>query len=176
MGGRFFQNRKDLFWFAIALVLLGTVGSLLAVNSRIGVDKSYGAISILMDWHSLASLPDASGGSISYPENNKQSWELIKALPGAQLCYGEETVGSLLDSGIFLPAELATGSPAYEVTDERYSADIARGAARHGYPYRRIDRFGSGIPETGGAVSRLAGRGSAHAACGMVSGCTGCSF
>ncbi|MEZ5337943.1 MAG: DUF5693 family protein [bacterium] len=111
---------------------------------RVVTDRSYREVAVLVDWQELASLPDASGGSISYPEDSEQPWQLLKALPGAQLCYGEETVGSLLDSGIFAPAELATGAPTFEVTDERYSADIARGASRHGYPYRRVARFASG--------------------------------
>lgn len=60
-------------------------------------------------------------------------WELVKQLPGAMLCYGEETLGSLLAQGILVPARQRTLSPSYEVAVERYADDIYYGALRHGY-------------------------------------------
>ncbi|MCB1188533.1 hypothetical protein KDL29_15335 [bacterium] len=141
---KLFFGRKELLWISLACIALSCIGAVWMCVGRIEMDRSYRTVAVLVDWQELASLPDASGASISYPEDSEQPWQLLAALPGAQLCYGEETVGSLLDSGIFAPAELATGAPAYEVTDERYSADIARGASRHGYPYRRVARFASG--------------------------------
>ncbi len=136
-------SRKTLLWTALLLIGFALLGAWFTCAFRITMDRSYKQVAVLVDWHDLASLPDISAESISYPEDSRLPWQLLESLGGAQLCYGEETVGSLLDSGIFAPAELATGSPAYEVTDERYSADIARGARRHGYVYRRVAHFGS---------------------------------
>ena len=137
-------SRRNLLGIALMFTAVAAIGSAIFCMSRSVLDRSYKDAAVMVDWQALASLPDASGGSISYPEDSEQPWQLLAALPGAQLCYGEETVGSLLDSGILAQAEMATGAPAYEVTDERYSADIARGASRHGYPYRRVARFASG--------------------------------
>lgn len=134
--------RQTLILVGLAAVAASALWSILAIPHTFAVAANYHDVAILVDWKELAALPDPGAESISYPEDSQQPWELIKALPGAQLCYGEETVGSLLDSGIIAPAEMSTGAPAFMVTDEHYSADLARGASRHGYVMRRVARFG----------------------------------
>lgn len=96
----------------------------------------------------IGQLPQRSQGlQLSGLAGRELPWRLMEQLPGAYLCYGEETLGTLLESGILRRAESAAPAPVYEVALARYTGDILRGAARHGYPVE--------LPRESGARLRL---------------------
>lgn len=126
-------------WCCYVLLALGLGVALYSCWLKLGADRAYRNIAILVDWNALHSLPDDSGRIAvadapgRLPDTGVE-WQLLDDLPGAYLCYGEETVGTLLDQGIFVPAGVPSGAPAFAVTDGRLVKDISYGAARHGYP------------------------------------------
>jgi hypothetical protein len=128
---------------AICYVFL-TAGLLIALCSaahRVQADRDYTRVIVLLDWHALNALPPAgdvsqlSVSGLSAELLDPGTVELISSFPGAQVCYGEETIGTLLAQGIIQRAWLTTGGPAFVVVDERFAGDIASGASRHGYLY-----------------------------------------
>ena len=136
------MSRKQL---AVCYVFLaaGLLTALYSCWLRVAADQSYRDTLILVDWHALNSLPESGEGAhLSDPSMREVPWELLRELPGAVICYGEETVGTLLAQGIFKPASLDTGAPAFTVAQPQYNDDIARGAARHGYWYERSAETG----------------------------------
>jgi hypothetical protein len=131
-------------WCCYVLLVLGLGVALYSCWLKLQADRDYRQVTVLVDWNALHSLPDGSGritltDAPGRPPDAAGSdadveWELLSDhLPGAYLCYGEETVGTLLDQGIFLPAGVTTGAPAFAVADPRLVRDISHGAARHGY-------------------------------------------
>ncbi|MBN2081415.1 hypothetical protein JW859_04315 [bacterium] len=118
-------------------LLLGLAAALYSCLLRVQADAHYKHVAVLVDWHALNSLPEPTDGPPRLTADSLQPLELIKLIPGAVLCYGEETVGTLLEQGLIEPAGLGTGGPAYAVTRPEYSADIAAGASRHGYMYQQ---------------------------------------
>lgn len=151
-------------WICFVLLVLGLTAALYSCWLKLRADREYRDVAVLVDWHALNSLPDGSGAinlaaaAAREPEGGDSRpdvvWQLLEELPDAYLCYGEETVGTLLAQGIFEPAGLTTGAPAFAVTDERLVKDISHGAARHGYPlannastgYRLVVQFPA-LPE-----------------------------
>ena len=127
-------------------LLAGLTLALVSLAYRVRADEKYKDVIVLLDWEGLRSLPtvkesqELSSGAI-----DNAAWELFDSIPGAKLCYGEETVGSLLEQGIITTAWLHSGSPAYQVSQYRFNDDIAKGLLRHGYRYERS-------PETGGRL------------------------
>jgi hypothetical protein len=121
------------------LIAIGLLFALCSAAHRVKADQAYRDVLVLVDWHSLNALPPASAdaklsaAATGAGPSVQSSLDLIKAIPGAQVCYGEETIGTLLAQSIIQPAWLTTGSQAFMVVDGRYADDIAAGADRHGY-------------------------------------------
>jgi hypothetical protein len=125
---------KRQFVTVLVFLLIGACVTGAGVYRRLLTDREYNTVLLLVDWHGLLGL--ASAGRETAPAdsiNRPDLWELLKALPEARVCYGEETIGSLLEQGIIRRAPLTTGGPAFEVCSERYEGDIFPGAQRHGY-------------------------------------------
>lgn len=119
---------------ALLALILGVAVCAYSASQRMQADAANKKVVVLVDWESLNALPEAAPEArLSNKQDWSSAWELLGALPGALLCYGEETVGSLLQNGVLQPATLFTGAPAYEVANEAYADDVAQGAHRHGY-------------------------------------------
>lgn len=119
---------------ALLALLIGVAVCAYSASLRLQADATNRKVVVLVDWESLNALPEADPAArLSEKAEWDGAWDLLGALPGALLCYGEETVGSLLESGVLEPAGLFTGAPAYAVTNEAYADDVAQGAHRHGY-------------------------------------------
>ena len=127
------MSRRQLT-VALVLLALGLVVTGWSVVERVQADAAYRGVMVLVDWHALNTVADTA---LTGEEDYSRHREYLDCFDDALVCYGEETVGTLLDRGIIAPAWLTTGSPAYLVADPRYVDDIARGAARHGYNYER---------------------------------------
>lgn len=127
---------------ALCIVFL-VAGLLVALYScwlRVQADNSYRDVVVLIDWHALNSISETyENWQPLRPDSQRPKPEYVQLLndiPGATLCYGEETVGTLLNQGIFTPAQLGSGGPVCNVTlsqYKRYKPDISFGATRHGY-------------------------------------------
>jgi hypothetical protein len=124
---------KRVLVAVLILLLAGTVAfAVLSSMARVNADRAWRDVLILTDWHGLHSLapPD---GELPLAVADSAAWELLTDLPGAYLCYSEETIETLTGQGILAPAWVASGAPAYMVTAQRYEDDIRAGARRHGY-------------------------------------------
>jgi len=116
----------------IILLALGLAFAGWSCLERIRADRDYSSVMVLVDWHALNSVANtAIAGEDDYTDH----WEYVAQFDDAMVCYGEETVGSLLDQGIITPAWVTSGAPSFMVVDDRFAGDIARGADRHGYAY-----------------------------------------
>ncbi len=121
-------------WVVVVFLLLGLVVAGVGSARRILTDTEYNAVLVLVDWQGMLELPSITSEALpSMGIDRPDLWELLKSLPGVRICYGEETVHSLLEQGIIRPAQVSTGGPAYEVCDERFERDVYQGAQRHGY-------------------------------------------
>jgi hypothetical protein len=134
-----------LFPVLWAMLAAGLLAAGYSASLRMAADAHYRDLVLLVDWQELSGLADPAGPALSSPANREAPWTLLKALPGAYLCYGEETVGSLLASGILKPAQFVGSGPTYEVVLPRYASDLARGAARHGYPFQQDAASGGAL-------------------------------
>jgi hypothetical protein len=128
-------------WVLPAIWVLLTVGLLTALYSasrRIAADAAYRDVMVLVDWHDLNSLPETGDAArLSELRTREAPWKMMAQLPGAYLCYGEETVGDLVESGVLRRADIVGTAPTYEVAQPQYFMDVARGALRHGYASER---------------------------------------
>lgn len=133
------MTRRQLLlcWFMLAA---GLSLALCSAAHRIAADRDYTNVMVLVDWHALNSLPDPKKAGYGYPGSHEpdekiqiEKWELFAAIPGAQLCYGEETVGTLLAQGIIRPAPKTTGTQAFEVLNGFHERSLLLGLERHGY-------------------------------------------
>jgi hypothetical protein len=118
----------------------GLLAALYSCWLRVQADNAYRDVVVLVDWHALISLNDVLIDAELYPPIHSYNQpaepvhlQLLNAIPGATLCYGEETVGTLLNQGIFTPALIGSDGPAYAVALHEYRSDISAGATRHGY-------------------------------------------
>ncbi|MEJ1993294.1 MAG: HupE/UreJ family protein, partial [Maritimibacter sp.] len=100
---------------ALSGIVLGLLIALCSAAHRVQADRAYNEVVVLLDWHALNALPPAgeigqrSVSALSAKSLSPDTLELISSIPGAQVCYGEETIGTLLDQGIIQRAWLTTG-------------------------------------------------------------------
>lgn len=121
-----------------AMLALGLLAALYSAALRIQADAAYRDVMVLVDWHDLNGLGEPSrGAKLTDLKARELPWQFMDNLPGAYLSYSEETVGNLVDEGILRPAPIVAAAPTYEVVMDQYADDIAKGAARHGYPVQR---------------------------------------
>jgi hypothetical protein len=132
---------RALLVLCIVFLACGLAVAAYSAFLRVEADRGYQRVVVLVDWHELAGLPELETGLQPPPSGRTVPWSLLSALPGAHLCYAEETVGTLLTQGIFRPAA-GTVAPSFVVTNSRYDADILAGASRHGYQVRRDSATG----------------------------------
>jgi hypothetical protein len=129
-----------------AMLALGLLAAGYSASRRMAADAHYRDIVLLIDWHDLNGLAETGADAkLTDLRTRELPWTLMAQLPGAYLCYGEETVGTLTDSGILRRADVVGAAPTYVVDLPQYADDVARGAARHGYAVQRDAATGGSV-------------------------------
>ena len=132
------MSRTQL-WICYAFLAAGLLVAGYSGWLRIRADQAYREVVVLVDWHALNALAGVSGedegGGLG--EDKSLARRLLGEFDGASVCYGEETVGTLLDQGVFAPAWVESAAPAYAVMQRAHEHDIAAGALRHGYRFEQ---------------------------------------
>ncbi|MCC7479824.1 hypothetical protein IT575_15400 [bacterium] len=120
-----------------SFLLLGLAFALVSAAKRIEADQDYNEVMVLVDWQGLSGLPEqeSSRGLFLRDEEREVRWRLLERIPGAMLCYGEETVAQLVNENVLKPAAYRGEAPTYVVTDKRLIDDFAAGCSRHGYAF-----------------------------------------
>lgn len=148
---------RPLRLLCYVLLAFGLAVAVYSAALRVQADAKSNRVLVLVDWRELNELQDVvpenatvetslklgdGGGvatrtSVDEPITDRAShkipWDLLARIPNAQLAYGEETVGDLLEEGILSPADVSATSATFEVSDFNYQLDILKGANRHGY-------------------------------------------
>ena len=125
---------------SVVFMLLGLAVAGLGAYRRILTDAEYRSVMLLVDWQGLVALPSVTAETTPTDGLDRPDlWQLMKALPGARICYAEETIISLMQQGIIQRADVPTEGPAFVVCAEQFERDIYQGAQRHGYWIERSD-------------------------------------
>ena len=133
------MSRAQL-WICYIFLVAGLVVAVYSIWLKTTADGAYGReLVVLVDWHALNSLAGvgAEEGTDTLGEDRPPVRRLLDELDGASVCYGEETVGTLLDQGVFAPAWVESAAPAYTVMQRAHEHNIAAGAGRHGYRFEQ---------------------------------------
>lgn len=132
------MSRAQL-WVCCVFLAAGLIVACYSGWLRIRADEDYRDVVVLVDWHALNALAGVSAedeGS-GLGEDKPLARRLLGELDGASVCYGEETVGTLLEQGVFTPAWVESAAPAFTVMQREHEHDIAAGATRHGYRFEQ---------------------------------------